>query len=165
LPTLVGAVRKAKTDAKEHSDQKNVGKAARPLVRGSTVDPIAGLALWHKEVRDTEAYPGYVPVVSKKMIGQMQHWLRELVGQDMTEEQIRTMIQSYVRKWVHVPDRKRREIRCVSASGKPYTFMMSYTPNFDVFFAHRTVIIPILEETSEPGKFADGTERGFIKYY
>lgn len=163
VATLETAVRAAKTIARDYTEKRVAAKADRPLVRGHSVDPAAGLALWHREVRDTEEHSGYVPAMTGKLVGQMKHWLRELVEQDLTEEQIRGKIRSYVRKWAYVPDRK-RELTCVSAAGKPYKLRMSYTPNFDVFFAHRAAISPLLEETCEPGKFADGTARGYYDY-
>lgn len=163
VATLEGAVRTAKEASRKHSEHKASKKAERPLIRGSSVDPEAGLELWHKEVRDSDSHLGYVPARTGKLIGQMKNWLKEQVAQGKSEEEIRVYISQIVRKWEHVPDNE-RELQCVSATGKPYKTRMSYTPNFDVFYAHRTAICPLLEETCEPGKFADGTERERVRY-
>jgi hypothetical protein len=163
MAKLETVVQAAKQVSKEYAERKAIAKAERPILRGGDVDPVAALEFWHKEVKDTNEHAGYVPLRTGKVIGQMKNWLRELVAQGLTEEEIRHKITGYVRKWMHVPDRK-RELQCVSAAGKPYKLRMSYTPNFDVFYAHRAAICPLLEETCEPGKFPDGTEREYVEY-
>jgi hypothetical protein len=163
MATIRQGVEAAKKAAREYSLKRETTKAARPIFRHNCVDYEAALALWHKEVRDTDEHRGYVPIKTGKVLGMMKNWLHELGKQGKSEEEVRLLIKLYVRKWRHVPDEE-RELQLTSASGKPYKARMPYTPNFEIFYVYRTALSPVLERTCEPGKTMDGGVRQTVNY-
>jgi hypothetical protein len=140
----------AKKKAKEHSEMKARAKADRPIINGNgDVCPLVALEVWHRDVRDTEKHPGYAPNRTGKVVGQMKNWLKELVAQGNNEDAIRDLIRDTVRKWGNVRE-SHRELQCTTAQGKAYSMRMPGTPNFEIFYAHRTAILPVLAVTYAP---------------
>ena len=163
VANLSSNVRAAKAAARETSNRIETRRIERPRVAGQDMDARAALALWHKEVRDTEEYSGYLADSTGKTCGQMGKWLKELRADDKTDDEIRFLIRQIVRKWQHVDERD-KEFTRISQKGFPCKVRMNRTPNFRYFFANRTELQPILAQTCEPDKHMDGTDRGYYEY-
>jgi hypothetical protein len=142
-------IAEAKQAAQDYSEKKATKKLEQPMRKGSYIDPNPALELWHKEVKNADCHPGYIPNRTGKIKGMMRNWLRELFLEGMTEEQIRALIKKYVRRWAVIPDRD-RQVQRVSKDGHPYRTRIGGTPNFDIFFANRAEIAPLLERASDP---------------
>jgi hypothetical protein len=144
---VLDTVNKAKQFSQERTVKKEDSKAGRSIIKESGfLDAEAALALWHKEVRNA-GYATYHAKSTRKMHGQMKHWLIELVENGCDEKEIRGRIHRYTNAWRQAP-RNGKDVQGVSKEGRPYMTAMTPTPDFDFFFPVRSSICHRLEETA-----------------
>jgi hypothetical protein len=148
MAKLLDIVKKGKMRAKETAMKKNASLAGRTIICDTGyIDSQAALALWHKEVHDTDRFPDYVVKNTPKIRGQMKHWLKELCAQDFVEADIRDLIHSCAFRWSWIV-RRREKIPGVSREGRPYSVLPPSTPDFEFFYANRSAMIPLLRNRS-----------------
>jgi predicted transcriptional regulator len=134
----------AKAKAVETSEAKRDKKAAEPLFdHKGKVNGRAGLSLWHSKVRDEDRYAGYKGLMTGLYVGQMRHFLKELAGEDMSEDRIREIIHEAVTNWKSITQTQ-RSLQCVSSKGKTYTTTIPVDPDFSFYYAHRKEMNRIL---------------------
>jgi hypothetical protein len=145
VANLAQNVANAKNAAREVANRRQNSIAGRTILNEKTgfVDAAAGVALWHKEVRDADCYRGYVEKTTSKVNGMMKNWLKELKAQGYDEPGIRDLIKSCVQGWEGTV-RSQKKIPGVSKTGKPYQTTMVQTPDFEFYYAHRTALTPML---------------------
>ncbi len=95
------------------------------------VRPKRALDLWHSIAMQTGDYPGYAPLSTGKIIGQMKHWINELKKQGLDEEQLRSRISVIVENWKKIKDRQFLTIEKNMSRTTPRF------PDFNFYFVHR----------------------------
>jgi hypothetical protein len=144
MTKAIDAIRTAKDRAREVSNRKVNSIAGRRIITDSGfVDAAAALALWHREVRDADRFPGYQPKKTSKIIGMMRHWLRECIEQGLDEQDIRANVRRFVLAWKGLVQ-NRFTVSGVSKAGRPYGIPVSLVPDFEFFYTHRANLIPAL---------------------
>jgi hypothetical protein len=160
VANLAQNVANAKNTACEAANKRQSSIAGRTILNEQTgfIDAAAGMALWHKEVRDADSYRGYVEKTTSKVNGMMKNWLKELKAQGYDEPGIRDLIKSCVQGWEGTVQ-SQKKIPGVSKTGKPYQTEMMRTPDFEFYYAHRTALTPMLISWSTQG-FLDRRPQG-----
>ena len=150
MSILITNVTRAKQYARRISESKEQALADQPFFKDDgTPNPRAALAYWHKEIKDSELYPGYMSQISAKLIGQMKHYLSECHADDIAEAAIRSNFHEFVIRWNYISD-ERRIITAISKNGRPYKVQIPGYPDFNFFYANRNAVTHILMITSVP---------------
>jgi hypothetical protein len=171
MTKAITAIHAAKNRAREISDRKTSSIAGRQIVTDSYIDAAAAVALWHREVRDADCFSGYQKKTTSKITGMMRHWLKECVEQGLNEQDIRANVRRFARVWKSLVE-NRFTVSGVSKSGRPYAIPIALVPDFEFFYAHRTILIPALIPQEFTKSFArtefredgDGKDNGKYHY-